>query len=82
MKYHANPDIEVDAFKIDLVVPFGIVDGKASSLQLHLDNGWVRSVEPELFARMIPQRGDYYVIQADGYVYLNPKAVFERKWLP
>ena len=33
-------------------------------------------------ARMIPQVGDYWVIQSDGYVYLNPKDVFERKYRP
>ena len=31
-------------------------------------------------SRYRPKPGDYYVIQADGYPYLNPKDVFERKY--
>lgn len=31
-------------------------------------------------ARYEPDRGDYLVIQSDGYEYINPKAVFERKY--
>ena len=34
----------------------------------------------EMLARMTPAPGDYWVIQMDGYVYLNPKEVFERKY--
>ncbi len=33
-----------------------------------------------MIARMTPQVGDYLVIQEDGYEYLNPKEVFERKY--
>jgi len=35
-----------------------------------------------MIARFEPQLGDYWVIQEDGYVYLNPKEVFERKYSP
>jgi hypothetical protein len=31
-------------------------------------------------ARYYPKPGDYLVTQADGYMYLNPKDVFERKY--
>lgn len=31
-------------------------------------------------ARFYPSVGDYVVIQPDGYVYLNPKKVFEDKF--
>lgn len=31
-------------------------------------------------ARYYPSVGDYVVIQPDGYVYLNPKKVFEDKF--
>lgn len=34
----------------------------------------------EMMARHCPQVGDYLVEQEDGYVYINPKAVFERKY--
>lgn len=33
-----------------------------------------------MISRFIPQAADYWVIQEDGYVYLNPKDVFERKY--
>lgn len=33
-------------------------------------------------ARYTPVVGDYYVTTADGYEYLNPKAVFEAKYEP
>jgi hypothetical protein len=36
----------------------------------------------EMLARYTPVPGDYWVVQADGYVYLNPKDVFERKYEP
>ncbi len=34
----------------------------------------------EMTARMTPKIDDYWVIQEDGYEYLNPKEVFERKY--
>lgn len=37
---------------------------------------------PEMLARYTPSPGDYIVIQEDGYTYLNPKEVFERKYEP
>lgn len=33
-----------------------------------------------MLARFTPAPGDYFVRQEDGYTYLNPKAVFERKY--
>ena len=33
-----------------------------------------------MVARHTPIPGDYVVTQADGYVYVNPKDVFERKY--
>lgn len=35
-----------------------------------------------MLARMNPNVGDYWVIQEDGYVYLNPREVFRRKYSP
>jgi hypothetical protein len=37
---------------------------------------------PEMLARITPVSGDYLVTQEDGYVYINPKDVFERKYSP
>jgi len=77
MKYIANP-VEVDAFRI-------------MSVSKRLDDpNWYVTVEggntmiatAEMTSRMTPVPGDYWVVQSDGYVYLNPKAVFERKYSP
>jgi len=73
MKYVANPVI-VDAYKI---IDIRSIDG---DLHLDLDNGVVFKVENEMRARMYPVAGDYLVIQEDGYQYLNPRDVFERKY--
>lgn len=75
MKYVANP-VEVDAFEI-LAVKF--VKGQEGAY-LELDNGLSKIALPEMMARMTPKPGDYWVVQSDGYVYLNPKEVFERKY--
>jgi hypothetical protein len=74
MKYIANP-VEVDAFKIEKVTVGG--DGCFHCL---LEDG--RKMEPSagMVARMEPKSGDYWVVQSDGYEYLNPKEVFERKY--
>lgn len=37
---------------------------------------------PQMISRHFPRRGDYYVIQADDYRYINPRDVFERKYRP
>jgi hypothetical protein len=76
MKYQANPVI-VDAFKITKVIGELKV---GSSCDLEIDNGQVVKASWEMLARMKPQVGDYWVIQSDGYIYLNPKEVFERKY--
>lgn len=77
MKYRANP-VEVDAYQITKVED-GSCDG---TLQLGLANGQTVRADAAMLARMVPQVGDYWVVQADGYTYLNPKAVFERKYTP
>lgn len=75
MKYQANPVI-VDAFKIE-----GIADNlEYDCLNLRLDSGEVVRSERGMTARYFPKLGDYWVIQDDGYKYLNPKDVFERKY--
>lgn len=74
MKYQANPII-VDAFKI-----VDTADNEDGTMQLQLDDGQSVKTNEGMTARMMPVSGDYWVIQPDGYIYLNPKAVFEKKY--
>lgn len=76
MKYQANPVI-VDAFKIVSVAGDG-----DDYVVLHLSNNEDVTPTPEMLSRISPVEGDYWVIQSDGYIYLNPKDVFERKYSP
>lgn len=54
----------------------------AEGLGLQLDDGRIVTATPDMTSRMTPVVGDYWVVQSDGYVYLNPKSVFERKYSP
>lgn len=78
MKYKANP-VVVDAFKI-----IGILDndGLVNDLPVRLENDEIVYCTDEMMSRMKPAIGDYWVVQSDGYTYLNPKEVFERKYSP
>ena len=77
MKYQTNPVI-VDAFII--LENKGLdVGGKT---HLSSDNGEQVLADEGMTSRYAPKAGDYWVIQSDGYVYLNPKDVFERKYSP
>lgn len=78
MKYQANPVI-VDAEKIVGVVTQATEDGP---MILKLEGGRLYSPNAGMLARMTPVVGDYIVTQSDGYIYLNPKDVFERKYSP
>lgn len=93
MKFIANP-VEVEAFEIFQVNnlrdrPQGqsqscrlmLVEPGAMQGPPNMDTlvtGYLAS--PEMTARYWPKVGDYLVRQADGYEYLNPKEVFERKY--
>lgn len=77
MKYIANPVI-VDAFKIIKVLD-AIID---QGYPLVLEDGSEVLATTEMVSRMMPKHGDYWVISADGYVYLNPKEVFLKKYTP
>lgn len=77
MKYKANPVI-VDAHIIIRVGPVTPQGGMPCILQ----NGEDVLATKEMISRFIPDAGDYWVIQEDGYTYLNPKEVFERKYSP
>jgi hypothetical protein len=83
MKYVANP-VEVTAYPIVAVNGAQSAPGQGVSYSLVIADpdseaqGVIAS--PEMCSRMEPKVGDYWVIQSDGYVYLNPKEVFERKY--
>lgn len=77
MKYIANPAL-VDAH---IIVSAGTINPDGS-MNLAIQNGENVVATKEMMARYIPQEGDYWVIQPDGYIYLNPKDVFERKYTP
>ena len=75
MKYIANP-VEVDAYRIKEILGQHEDEG----VKLLLENNTKVLVTRAMIARMAPQVGGYWVIQSDGYIYLNPKEVFERKY--
>lgn len=81
MKYQANPVI-VDAFKIVSVKTRSLGGIKDFDGDIALDNGENVKADHNMMARYVPTEGDYWVIQSDGYIYLNPKDVFERKYSP
>lgn len=77
MKYQANPVI-VDAYRITEVHE----GTKKNPYWIELENGQKVIATPDMVSRMTPAVDDYWVIQSDGYIYLNPKLVFERKYSP
>ena len=83
MKAQAKPVI-VDYFVITEVGNNADRPGAepTTGIFLRLNDGRIVVPTREMCARMEPVVGDYWVIQADGYIYLNPKDVFERKYSP
>lgn len=84
MKYQANPVI-VDAFKIVDVsanLEEDVTTDERSSFNVCTEDGENRHATVTMCARYLPKPGDYWVIQSDGYAYLNPAEVFERKYSP
>ena len=79
MKYVANP-VEVEAFEILECGELMMLLDKPHSMLLKLSEGQSAVVDAGMLARFIPGRGDYWVMQEDGYIYVNPKEVFERKY--
>jgi hypothetical protein len=77
MKYRAKP-IEVEAFRIARVGQPAHDD----HVLIVTENDRTFLATPGMLARIQPKPGDYVVIQADGYTYLNPREVFERKYSP
>ena len=81
MKYIARP-IEVEAFAIQGILAAVQTPRGGTGVELVLENGEHVRPTPEMTSRMMPRIGDYWVIQPDGYIYLNPKEVFEQKYAP
>lgn len=86
MDYEALP-VHVKATKIAHVrgraaAPINAGPETLTDLLLDLEDGSVFRPSVGQIARMLPKPGDYVVTQEDGYVYLNPKEVFERKYRP
>lgn len=79
MRYIANPVV------VEAKVITKVEDGGPQSsgvFHLTLEDGSKFSPDGGMTSRMSPKVGDYVVTQSDGYVYLNPKNVFERKYRP
>ena len=77
MKAIGKP-VEVDFYEIrgwDTAGPDG-------NCFVHCSEGRSFLVTPAMTARAPVGTYHYVVVQADGYVYLNPKDVFERKYSP
>lgn len=83
MKYIANP-VEVEAKVIKTVrgLQDSCAGGERCDFVCLLEDGTEFRPPYPMTARMTPAPGDYVVTQSDGYVYLNPKDVFERKYRP
>lgn len=77
-RYVANPVI-VHAVTIVSISAPANDDG---THDLKLSNGVIYRATSAQLARYVPVGGDYLVVQSDGYVYVNPKAVFEKKYSP
>ena len=94
MKYLANP-VVVNAYQIvevgerlahpkqgyDVATERSIFI-PAGSLYLRLEENKSIWATPEQLSRINPAIGDYVVVQEDGYTYLNPRDVFQRKYSP
>lgn len=77
MEYIANP-VKVTALQIVEV----LADSLNDTVVLHLEDGSTAPVTAAMTARYRPVPGDYLVKQEDGYTYVNPREVFERKYHP
>lgn len=78
MRYLANPAI-VEAFKI-VVIHWS--DAFNRDVNVILDSGQTVTVTRESIARINLKVGDYWVVESDGFAYLIPAEVFEKKYSP
>jgi hypothetical protein len=82
MKYRAKP-VEVNAYVIERVSEPDPANGSRVLLLSNAAELQATHVaDAPMLARYTPVPGDYLVVQADGYRYINPKDVFERKYSP
>ena len=65
---------------VHAAVILAVANEGTNSTRLDLDDGSKFTAPPELTARYVPQAGDLLVTQEDGYQYVNPRDVFERKY--
>ena len=77
MEYIANP-VRVTALQI--VETFSNND--SDGMGLRLEDGSTQAATAGMISRYVPKPGDYLVTQEDGYTYINPREVFERKYHP
>ena len=75
--YEANP-VRAQAWKIDEVGEPRRDGSMVCWISSLPDKCFIATAE--MLSRMTPKAGDYVVRQEDGYQYLNPKDVFERKY--
>ena len=74
----ANP-VRVTAARIIAVLP---PTDERTRTDLTLEDGTVFEADEGMTARYMPVPGDFIVVQEDGYTYVNPREVFERKYAP
>lgn len=77
MEYIANP-VRVTALQIVEVMS----DNYGNGLMLRLEDSSTKAATQAMISRYVPVPGDYLVTQEDGYTYINPREVFERKYHP
>jgi hypothetical protein len=77
----ANP-VRVEAVLIVDVDITGPIPDNGVDVIVSLADGTQKDIHltGEMISRFVPSPGDYLVTQADGYQYVNPKSVFERKY--
>lgn len=76
VKVHATTILEVT----DITKREAGAGQSSPDLMLRLADGRNYEAKAAMTARHLPAPGDYLVTQEDGYEYLNPKDVFERKY--
>lgn len=55
---------------------------ETGALSVVTEDGAWHTLDAGMISRYTPTIDDYIVIQEDGYKYVNPKEVFERKYSP
>lgn len=55
-------------------------DERGLGMWAELSDGSQALIDAGMMARYKPEPGDYHVVQDDGYRYINPREVFERKY--